>query len=212
MVRDHRRRLPADRRARPAPRPASGRRRRGQGLRRRLPAHRPHDRPRQWRCRRGDMDRRLPPAGAACSSTCSRRNCSASKRPTPAATLVGAGCGSFLVRELAQRLRRRHVPFADLVGAPPLAARLGRRLRAGRCGRLPGCGIGSTNGIDRGQARRQPPPRPAAAAMAAAARGMRTRPGSDRAGRRRLRRPGAGASGALAVSTTSARTTWRCSR
>jgi probable H4MPT-linked C1 transfer pathway protein len=39
--------------------------------------------------------------------------------PTPAATLVGAGCGSFLVQELARRLRRRHVPFADLVCAPP---------------------------------------------------------------------------------------------
>jgi (4-(4-[2-(gamma-L-glutamylamino)ethyl]phenoxymethyl)furan-2-yl)methanamine synthase len=39
--------------------------------------------------------------------------------PTPAATLVGAGCGSFLVQELAQRLRRRHVPFAELVCAPP---------------------------------------------------------------------------------------------
>lgn len=35
------------------------------------------------------------------------------------ATLVGAGCGGFLVRDLAQRLQRRHVAFADLVGAPP---------------------------------------------------------------------------------------------
>lgn len=35
------------------------------------------------------------------------------------ATLVGAGCGGFLARALAQRLQRRHIAFADLVGAPP---------------------------------------------------------------------------------------------
>jgi (4-(4-[2-(gamma-L-glutamylamino)ethyl]phenoxymethyl)furan-2-yl)methanamine synthase len=33
--------------------------------------------------------------------------------------LVGAGCGGFLVRDLAQRLQRRHLGFADLVGAAP---------------------------------------------------------------------------------------------
>ena len=38
--------------------------------------------------------------------------------PEPA-MLVGAGCGGFLVRDLAQRLQRRHVAFADLAGAPP---------------------------------------------------------------------------------------------
>ena len=33
-------------------------------------------------------------------------------------TLVGAGCGGFLVRDLAQRLQRHHVAFADLADAP----------------------------------------------------------------------------------------------
>ena len=36
----------------------------------------------------------------------------------PSARLIGAGCGSFLVRALAQRLGREHVSFDDLVDAP----------------------------------------------------------------------------------------------
>ena len=40
--------------------------------------------------------------------------------PAPSvATLVGAGCGSFLVRALAQSLRRRYVAFEALIDAPP---------------------------------------------------------------------------------------------
>jgi len=46
-----------------------------------------------------------------------------------AAPIVGAGCGSFLVYECAQRTKRRYVDFADIVGAGP-ACRDGARLCA----------------------------------------------------------------------------------
>jgi uncharacterized hydantoinase/oxoprolinase family protein len=35
------------------------------------------------------------------------------------APIVGAGCGSFLVRECAAGMKRRYVEFADVVAAAP---------------------------------------------------------------------------------------------
>ena len=47
-------------------------------------------------------------------------------RVSRSAPIIGAGCGSFLAHECAQRMKRRHVDFAEIVDAAPACRREAR--------------------------------------------------------------------------------------
>ena len=48
-----------------------------------------------------------------------RRNLAERDALSPDAPVIGAGCGRFIARRLAERLGRRYLDFGDLIDAPP---------------------------------------------------------------------------------------------